>query len=278
MEILRSKTDNKYSTAEGICLRRLDYSNTSQVVSFLTPHYGRVDCMYKGAWRAPQKGISTGVDLAERYKIDYRHSASGGLDTLNDCAMIEHFGGLRTSVDRALCAYYAIELMRNFTTYAQDCSDLYTILLKSIRCFASGINLGFNVLRLEAATLIHYGSYPDFSRCSHCGKHDSECDIYSFSAFQAGLLCKECHIQLKGRMNENPIRINPRVTDFIDKIPQNLETALSESNVKLIVASSRLLRYHISWLLGKHLAMWKYLHSRHYSRTLSKIKRSSSIG
>jgi hypothetical protein len=41
-----------------------------------------------------------------------------------------------------------------------------------------------------------------------------------------------------------------------------------------IVAISRLLRFHIRYLLGKELTMWKYLHGRHLSRSLRRLRKS----
>ncbi len=271
-QIAQTYRDGRRIVAEGICLKRIDYGNSSQIVSFLAPDSGRTDCMYKGAWRSPGKGISYGVDLAGRYRIDYRQGRSSGLDTLQGCSMLEHFSGLRFSVERAICGFYAIELMLNFTAHDQDCRELYAFLLAALRRFASGESLGMGVLELEFAVLEHHGSRPDFAFCALCHCEPGQVGVSCFSAQHGGYLCVKCGGDV---FNDKSFPYYPLREDTVLLLARicrgEAVTGISEKPAG-IVAASKVLRHHIKWLLGRELRMWKYLHDRHYSRSLADIR------
>ncbi len=257
--------------AEGLCLRRLDYGNTSQIISFLCPDTGRVECMFRGAWRAPGKGVSAGIDLLGRYRIVYRESGTGALDTLLECRMLEHFGALRPAVERALCGYYAVELMRNFTVRGESCRELYIDLVDILRRFAAGDRLGLGVLELETAVLTQYGSCPDFSRCATCMRDWSRADARLFSPRHCGVVCSECSAAPGALKNDNSLLpVDAPIVSLLDRIG-NASGPVTESPAA-IVSASKVLRRQISWLLDKELTMWKYLQERHYSRYVRGIR------
>jgi len=258
---------------EGICLRRIDYGNTSQVASFLTPGEGRIDVMIKGAWRSPKKGIPTGVDLLGRYRLIYLPSRSGALGTLLDWTMIEHFGGLRLSAERAICGYYAVELMQNFTTYSQSCLELYVVFIDKLKQFAMGERLGMGVLELEAACLEHYGSCPDFSTCAGCRTDWRDISEAWFSASLCGVLCRKCVKRLEAEKKDVPTPLKLPVLNMLMHVcsEKNVENN-GTASPQVIVAASKFLRFHISRLLRKKLSMWKYLQDRHYSNALTKAR------
>ena len=105
----------RYLRTEGICLRRVDYSNTSQVATFLTRDAGRVSLMAKGVKRAPKKGVRRGFDLACVYDLVFLPRRRGSLHLLSDRLLVEGFAGMRRSLERQLCGYYAAELVLNLT-------------------------------------------------------------------------------------------------------------------------------------------------------------------
>ena len=67
--------------AQAICLRATDYSETSQVVAFLTREAGVVRMIAKGTKRAKSKSGGA-IDLMSEGEVVYTPSRSGGLGTL----------------------------------------------------------------------------------------------------------------------------------------------------------------------------------------------------
>ena len=62
---------------QAIVLRRLDYSETSQVLVFLTREHGLQRLIAKGIKRSTKKKYATGIDLLERGRLVFLISARG---------------------------------------------------------------------------------------------------------------------------------------------------------------------------------------------------------
>lgn len=263
----------KYERTEGICLRRLDYSNTSQVATFLTPDVGRLPFICKGIRRAPKRGISRGLELGARYKLVYFKRRTSSLYTLTDHRMLESYRGVRQAIERTLCTYYAVELMRNFTAENAPCPQLYRQLVHAQRRFCRGENLGLTVLFLEIGCLRDYGMLPTFDLCAECGQQLRSGGRLTFSASHGGPLCRPCARKINHRPGDSmPVR--GRRLQALASLCSHPPDRLGDISMrpKEIVATSRLLRFHIRYLLGKELTMWKYLHGRHLSRSLRRLR------
>ncbi len=256
-----------YLTTEGICLRRIPYSNTSQVAGFLTPDVGRLSVLAKGVTRAPKKGVRTGFDLLARYGIVYTQRPDRSLQTLTDRWLKDDFRGLRRSLPRLLCGYYAAELALNFTMEGDPCPRLYRVTLETLRGFASGERLGAGVLRLETEMLREHGALPSFDRCVRCGCELPDRALIVFSASEGGTLCPDCEEPETG--NTIPLR-----SDLLADL-QALAAGGEASGVsaRRIVALSTVVRFQMRYLLGKELRMWKYLQRRRLSKALRRLRR-----
>ena len=281
---------NRYHRTEGVCLRRLDYSNTSQVATFLTRDRGCLSFLAKGLTRAPRKGIRCGFELLERYELVYLTRRTGSLLLLAEQRMIESFHGVREALERTLCAYYAAELALNFTAEEDPCPRFYELMVESLRRFASGEALGLSVLLLEIGALKEHGSCPTFDECAECGARLVGRAPVAFSPAHGGPLCRRC----LGSAHAGPtcpvVRVARRRLDLLHALAGGPSGPLGRSSASArspagdpaaamppaeIVAVGRVLRFHMRWLLGKELAMWKYVQDRHLSRTLGKIRRSA---
>ncbi len=263
----------RYQRTEGICLRRLDYSNTSQIATFLIPDAGRLPFICKGIRRAPKKGISRGLELGARYRLVYFKRRNSSLYTLTEHPMVESFRGARLALERVLCVYYAIELMRNFTAEQDPCPGLYDLLTHSLKRFATGNNLGLSVLFLELGVLQDYGALPSFLLCAECGQQLRSRGRLTFSAHYGGPLCRPCTQEVDQRRRSS-LPVRGRRLSQLAELCDHPISCLEEVDIppKEIVAMSRLLRFHIRYLMGKELKMWKYLHGRHLSHALKRIR------
>ncbi|MFP4028491.1 MAG: DNA repair protein RecO [Candidatus Brocadiia bacterium] len=264
---------------EGVCLRRLDYGESSQVAAFLTPDHGQVAVIARGIRRASKHGISRALDLGARYRITYVERPAASLHFLSESTMTDGFLGLRRHAERAACAYYAIELMRNLTTEDLGGIELYELLLRTLRNVARGKELGLSVLRLEIGGLKHYGACPNFGVCAECGKPLSREGRYIFSASHGGPLCQECGREIYDGPDRSSILVRgEQLEDLADLscglfVSENAKTF----DPARIVEASQVLRFHIQYLLGKKLELWKYLHGRHLSKSIQAIRRAANL-
>lgn len=278
----------KYHHTEGICLRRIAYSNTSQVASFLTPDAGRLSFMAKGVTRAPKKGIRTGFDLLGRYELLYTARRGGSLQNLTYRWMRESFRDLHCALERILCGYYAAELALNFTAEGDPCPRLYELLLRALRSFASGKALGLNVLLLEIGTLREHGSCPTFDICAECGRGLPGRGAVVFSPPGGGALCKDCERELRGSLHGRSgrgtsaragvLKKLAALSAYVEGIPSpELQPTLAALTPGQTLAMSALLRFHMRDVLGKELRMWKYFQRRALSRSLTRLRRRAGL-
>ncbi len=263
-----------YLHTEGICLRRLDYSNTSQVAAFLTPDAGTLSVMAKGVTRAPKRGVRTGFDLLGRYELIYTPRPAGTLQNLTYRWLREDFRGLRRSLPGMLCGFYVAELALNFAAEGDPCPGLYARTLETLRRLDAGRRLGLNVLRLELGALAEHGTLPVFDRCSRCGGPLPDRGPVTFSPADGGVLCATC----EGA--SGPGDVPPRggtIPVRADFLPLLAALAAGKDvpdlDPRRTVALSTVLRFHIRYQLGKELRMWKYLQRRELTRSLRRIRR-----
>ena len=271
----------KYHHTEGICLRRIDYSNTSQVASFLTPDVGRLSVMAKGVTRAPKRGVRTGFDLLARYELIYTERPGGALQNLTQQWLRESFRGFQESLDRALCGYYAADLILNFTAEGEPCPGLYALMLQVLRRLASGQALGANVLVAELAVLREHGSSPRFDACAACGRDLPERGAVLFSPADGGPLCRDCEKELRPGLRK---RTTPAGADLLrglsvldayvrERMHRPHEALPTPPVTEQAPAMSALLRFHMRDLLGKELRLWPYFERRLLSRSLAALHR-----
>jgi DNA repair protein RecO len=251
----------KYQRTEGLCLRRLDYSDTSQVASFLTPGAGRQSFMAKGVWRAPKRGIRCAFELLGRYELIYTERRYGSLLNLTGRSLLEGFLGLRQSLDRILCGYYAAELSLDFTAEDQPCAEFYELVLESLRRFETGQNLGLSVLLLEIGALKEYGSCPAFDACAECDRKLALSGRLLFSPSNGGPLCQECGRRMYQEPTAYAFPVDARKLALLSELASQPPTRPERVSVEpeQIAEASRILRLQMRYLLGKELRMWKHL-------------------
>ena len=265
----------KYHRTEGICLRRIDYSNTSQVASFLTPDSGRLSVMAKGVTRAPKRGIRTGFDLLGRYDLIYTARRYGSLQNLTYRWLMEDFHGLRSALARMVCGYYAAELALNFATEEEPCPGLYELMLRSLRNLAAGKKLGVTVLLLELGVLREHGACPTFSACAECRRALPGRGPVQFSPADGGPLCRDCEMKLRVERRWRLTTVSAQVLRQLATLSARTEEDPDAAPLspKATVAMSAVLRFHMRDLLARELRMWKYLEQQELSRSLARLRR-----
>ncbi|NLE59435.1 MAG: DNA repair protein RecO [Planctomycetes bacterium] len=179
---------------EAITLRRLDYSETSQVLVFLTREHGCRRLIAKGIKRGTKKHFATGIDLLERGQVMFvaKSQSDASLGTLTEWRQLDAYLGLRTDLRRLYGGQYAAEI----TTAMVEEADPDTILFDALRDLLGGLAFGAETLPLlvgyQCALLRSAGLWPDLSRCIVCGKTAPAGRAGFFAVHQGGLACREC--------------------------------------------------------------------------------------
>jgi len=97
-----------YEQTEAIVLRKVDFSESSRIVTFLTPCRGRLTCMAKGA-RRKGSPLATLLDTYNRLEITCAWKDSRQVQLLTEAALLDSYGALKGNVESVVCAAFLLE-------------------------------------------------------------------------------------------------------------------------------------------------------------------------
>jgi DNA repair protein RecO (recombination protein O) len=245
-------------TQPAICLRCIDYSETSQVVTFLTRDEGVVRLIAKGSKRAKSKSGGA-IDLLSEGQLVYSHRGEG-LGTLMEFTESQSHTALRADAGRLNAALYMIELVGEMLAEADPHPEVFALLSNALgRLARPEAPVAAVLAYFQWRLLRHAGLLGGLDACILCGRAVTQLDraarreVY-FSSRQGGLLCPAC----EGAQGEK-FRLQPSTLSALAAL------AAAESGQKVTLpddqarAVNRLLAYHIAHQLGKPLRMVRYV-------------------
>lgn len=188
-----------------IVLRRLDYSETSQVLAVMTREHGQQRLIAKGIKRSTKTRVAVGVDLLERGSVIYsrRSGKEDVLGTLTDWRQQETFAHLRRDLACWHAAQYAGEVTAQLTEVNDPHPDLFDSLDRALARFDTRPTLpvlcGFLWTMLR-----QIGLRPELGRCVGCTRPlGLESELF-FSARAGGAICRDCEPATIEKRRVNP--------------------------------------------------------------------------
>ncbi len=185
-----------------ICLRRLDYSETSQILMLLSRSHGIVRVMAKGAHRRTKAGASRfdgGIDLLDLGQGVFSLDTSRELALLTDWKLEDGHTGLRRGLRALYLGLYAAELVSVLIEEHDPHPEVFDQLRSVLDDLATGrIEQAF--LAFQLSLLREAGFLPELSACLNCGATVGDGNEVYFSPSRGGVGCRNCQ-------NEFPDRI-----------------------------------------------------------------------
>ncbi len=178
-----------------ICLRTVDYSDTSQIVTLFARAAGKIEAMAKGSKRA-RSSFDGPIELLSCGDIIYSDRHSGELVALTEFEQTPVFRGLRAKYYELNCALFAAELVNRFTEVFDPHPELFDALEGFVGDLVESDSERVSLARLivfQLNLLGETGSMPLLNKCSNCSKPYTGRgrEIY-FSSKSNGLLCPGC--------------------------------------------------------------------------------------
>ena len=144
---------------EAICLSIWPWSQTSHVVSWLTPR-GKVGTVVKGAVR-PKSFFLGQYDLNYTCDILYYGRAHGDLHALRDCQPLNRRDALRDDYRALALAGYFRWLAADFAPVGPDCAAWFDLLSAALDALADAAPPLQSLLRFELDVLHLLGLSPE---------------------------------------------------------------------------------------------------------------------
>jgi DNA repair protein RecO (recombination protein O) len=245
---------SNYLKDEAICLRVIDFSETSQVVTLFVRSAGLVGLLAKGARKIPARTRSPApepldlLSLGQVVFIPPRESAE--LGTLSSWQVLDHHPALRHSLIALYCGQMAAEVTLLLLTDHDPHPELFDQFRCALESF-SGADPQRMLLAYMKAALSLTGYQPRLHACCVCSKPTTPGSLVLFVPVIGGVCCPTC------THDRSAIKINSSVVLALKRIPlpQQLATATvgRSADPKALFEAARLLTAHISSVADRAL-------------------------
>jgi DNA repair protein RecO (recombination protein O) len=213
-----------------LCLRKVEYSETSQILTLLGRAHGLMRLIAKGAHRRTKAGASKfdgGLDLLDLGDAVFSLRLEKDLATLTEWSLKDGHLELRGDLRALYLGQYAGELCSLLIEEHDPHPQLFDRLQQTLKELATPrreeIFLAFQLDLLRES-----GYLPDFSICSNCRAPFVDREAWSFSPSRSGIVCRNCEgvapdrLPLDGRlvsMVVNVLRL-PRQNGELQRLPR----------------------------------------------------------
>lgn len=181
-------------TSEAIVLRGVDFSETSRIVTFLSPVRGRLACMARGV-RRPKSQLAALLDTYNRLELTYYWKDGRSVQQLGEAVLLDGFDGIKRDLEKSAYAALPAEVAGKTAHENEPSQELYDTLVHGLRslCEWTGnarVHACWQVLQL----LTESGFAPRLDACVDCGA--AEDDFPGF-AYRGGVTCTQCPTDMR---------------------------------------------------------------------------------
>lgn len=139
-----------------VTLKRVDYSNTSQIATFYTLNYGKLQALARGSKRMGKKAPGS-IDLFSYNEIIFLKKEPGNLHLLTEWELLEDFQSFRKEIERFYSACYVVELLNKLSEEGETDKPLFHLLLDTLHSLSRDNNKDLSLLAFELQLLKHLG-------------------------------------------------------------------------------------------------------------------------
>ena len=177
--------------ATAIVLRRVEFSETSLVLTLFTREFGKIQSLAKGGRRL--KGpFESALDLLAVCRIVFLRKSSDALDLLTESKLVRRFRPGGKSLSNLYGGYYVAELLNELTDQYDPHPELFDLADKTLERLSTSESVSALILRFELGALRELGHLPSLDKCVHCGIDVPTEGRLAFGQLDGGVLCTRC--------------------------------------------------------------------------------------
>jgi DNA repair protein RecO (recombination protein O) len=247
-----------------ICLRKVAYSETSQILLLLARNHGLVRVIAKGAHRTTKAGASKfggGIDLLDLADAVFTHDPERELSTLTEWSLKDGHLELRHHLRGLYLAQYAAELVGLLIEEHDPHPDLFDRLEHTVKELATPRGEEA-FLAFELDLLRETGYLAELVHCVACGREAAGSEATYFSPSRGGIVCRQCEGAIHDRTGID-LRL-VRLVQGVMKLPRTNGTAqrLPRLTRHQTDPLNRLFADHVEHTLGRRLRLPRYVLGR----------------
>jgi len=244
-----------------ICLRKVEYSETSQILTLFGREHGLMRVIAKGAHRTTKQGASKfggGIDLLDLGEAVFTLDLEKQLGTLTEWKLTEGHLELRRNLRSVYLGQYAAELVSVLIEEHDPHPELFDRLEQTLSELHSSRGEE-TFLSFELDLLRESGYLAELSNCVSCNAALSEREHAYFSPNRGGVVCRNCQGVVPDRMQVDARLLRmiqgilklPRSNGSLQRLPRLTRYQTDPIN--------RMLADHVEHTLGRRMRLPRYV-------------------
>lgn len=231
---------------DAVVLSKLNYGDTSSIVTLYTETDGKISAIVKGG-RGPKSKIGKIIDPLNHLQVIIYKKNTRDVQILSDANLISHFVNLKEDLDATKYGFAIIELVKNLTAEHELNTKLFKGLVKILNLINDKKeNPAFLFGRFLLFFLSELGYELSIDKCALCGNDIISDKSLGFN-FNMGLVCSDCFESHSGLE-----KISAELFELIfclktNRLAENFNAGLMD---KFNVLMERYLKFHISDFKG----------------------------
>jgi DNA repair protein RecO (recombination protein O) len=176
---------------EAVVLSKLNYGDTSSIVTLYTELDGKISAIVKGG-RGPKSKNGKIIDPLNHLHIIVYKKASRDIQILSDSNLISHFVNIKEDLDATKYGFAIIEIVKNLTAERETNSKIFKGLIKILNMINDKIEPpGFLFGRFLLFFISELGYELSIDKCALCGNNVNANRSLGFD-FNTGFVCSDC--------------------------------------------------------------------------------------
>jgi DNA repair protein RecO (recombination protein O) len=173
---------------EAIIIKKTKLGEADRILTFYTPHLGKIQAVAKGV-RRPRSKMAGHLELLTHSLVSLARGRN--LDTVTGSQTVSSFLPLKSDLWLTSCALYAIELVNQFTPDDVENLPLFQLLRETLDQLGHTSHQELALRYFELHLLHKVGYRPQFHQCVACQK-PLEPTSNCFCLSSGGMLCPDC--------------------------------------------------------------------------------------
>jgi DNA repair protein RecO (recombination protein O) len=182
-------------SASGIILRSLPLTETSLIIHWLTPNFGRIATVAKAA-RRPKSPFSGKLDLFYEADFSFSHSRRSDLHTLREVSVRQMNAALRENLTKLRQAAYAAAFIVQTTEAETPLTGIFELFQKFLNSLGIHKASAQALFAFELKMLQELGLEPDWHNSSLAAGTIKAAKVLIERAFEAGFGLKLANTQV----------------------------------------------------------------------------------
>ena len=232
---------NEIVKTDAVVLSKLNYGDTSKIVSLYTNEFGKLSAIIKGG-RNQKSKIGLIIDVLNHIQIVLYKKDTREIQVISDATLLSLFSNMKEDLEKLKFAQAIFELLQKLTVEHEINHRLFKGVIRILTLINSSNEMPIILFgRFFIFFLEELGYAIQLDKCSVCGKTNLSNIELSYN-LDLGILCDECrHNHLESYV------INSELFNYLNCLKVNKKIELTNVSVaeKSILFMEKYLMFHI---------------------------------